>query len=110
MRPPDKDLPIDTGGQRAGSGSLLWRLVSCKPALKLRSGYGDLYEPASAAAESGTVTVFRENGKTLASEGAFSMPHAHTVCVDPETHLVYFPLQNIDGHPALRIMAPSGTY
>jgi len=54
------------------------------------------------------VTVFRENGKTLITEGAFSMPHAHTVCVDPETHLVYFPLQNIDGHPVLRIMAPSG--
>ena len=60
------------------------------------------------SAESGNVTVFRENGKTLITEGAFSMPHAHTVCVDPETHLVYFPLQNIDGHPVLRIMAPSG--
>ncbi len=59
------------------------------------------------SAESGNVTVFRENGKTLVLEGAFSMPHAHTVCVDPETHLVYFPLQNIDGHPLLRIMEPS---
>ena len=32
------------------------------------------------------------------------MPHAHTVCVDPDTHLVYFPLQNVNGHPVLRIM------
>jgi DNA-binding beta-propeller fold protein YncE len=59
------------------------------------------------SAESGNVTVFRENGKALVSEGTFSMPHAHTVCVDPETHLVYFPLQNIEGRPVLRIMEPS---
>lgn len=61
------------------------------------------------SSESGTVTVFRENGKALVTEGAFSMPHAHTVCVDPETHLVYFPLQSIEGHPVLRIMEPSRT-
>jgi DNA-binding beta-propeller fold protein YncE len=59
------------------------------------------------AAESGHVTVLRENGKALATYATFSMPHAHSVCVDPETHLVYFPLQDIDGHPVLRIMAPS---
>jgi len=59
------------------------------------------------AAESGHVTVFRENGKALVTDATLSMPHAHTVCVDPETHLVYFPLQDIDGHPVLRIMAPS---
>jgi YVTN family beta-propeller protein len=59
------------------------------------------------AAESGHVTVFRENGKALVTDAALSMPYAHTVCVDPETHLVYFPLQDIDGHPVLRIMAPS---
>jgi DNA-binding beta-propeller fold protein YncE len=59
------------------------------------------------SAESGNVTVFRENGKALVSEGALSMPHAHTVCVDPDTHLVYFPLQNVGGRPLLRIMAPS---
>ena len=59
------------------------------------------------SAESGRVTVFRENGKALVAEGTLSMPHAHTVCVDPQTHLVYFPLQNLNGHPVLRIMAPS---
>jgi YVTN family beta-propeller protein len=59
------------------------------------------------SAESGNVTVFREQGKTLVSEGGFFMPHAHTVCVDPETHLVYFPLQDVDGHPILRIMEPA---
>src|SRR5215471_12102475 len=59
------------------------------------------------SAESGHVTVFREQGKTLVSEGELFMPHAHTVCVAPDTHLVYFPLQNIDGHPILRIMEPA---
>jgi DNA-binding beta-propeller fold protein YncE len=61
------------------------------------------------SAESGNVTVFREQGKTLVSEGELHMPHAHTVCVDPDTHLVYFPLQDIDGHPVLRIMEPTQT-
>ena len=56
--------------------------------------------------ESGNVFVFREDGKTLVDEGHISIPHAHTVCVDPNTHLVYFPLENIDGHPLLRIMEP----
>jgi len=61
------------------------------------------------SAESGNVTVFREKGKTLVREGSIFMPHAHTVSVDPETHLVYFPLQNVDGHPLLRIMEPIPT-
>ena len=59
------------------------------------------------SAESGNVTVFREEGKVLAARGMLSMPHAHTVCVDSDTHLVYFPLENIDGHPLLRIMKPT---
>ena len=59
------------------------------------------------SAESGHVTVFRENGKSLSPEGKLFLPHGHTVSVDPETHLVYFPLQNLDGHPVLRIMRPS---
>ena len=59
------------------------------------------------AAESGQVTVFRESGKNLVSKGRIDMPHAHTVSVDPQTHLVYFPLQNLNGHPVLRIMTPA---
>lgn len=62
------------------------------------------------AAESGTVSVFTEqlggSAVTLHHDGDFYMPHAHTVSVDPRTHLVYFPLENIDGKPLLRIMAP----
>ena len=58
------------------------------------------------SAESGTVTVFQESNRDLRQLGQFQMPHAHTVTVDPKTHLVYFPLENVDGHPLLRIMQP----
>lgn len=59
------------------------------------------------SAESGDVRVFRLRGNKLDSLGAISMPHAHTVSVDPKTHLVYFPLENIGGRPVLRIMEVS---
>ena len=59
------------------------------------------------SAESGTVSVFQENGRGLQSLGQFFMPYAHTVSVDPGTHLVYFPLEDIGGCPVLRIMKPA---
>jgi DNA-binding beta-propeller fold protein YncE len=59
------------------------------------------------SAESGTVTIFQNQGESLTLLDSFEMPHAHTVSVDPKTHLVYFPLENIDGHPILRIMRPA---
>jgi DNA-binding beta-propeller fold protein YncE len=59
------------------------------------------------AAESGIVSVFQEADRKLKLLDQFYMPHAHTVSVDPKTHLVYFPLENIDGHPLLRIMKPA---
>jgi DNA-binding beta-propeller fold protein YncE len=58
------------------------------------------------SAESGVVTIFEEKGRELVELGTLFMPHAHTVCVDAKSHLVYFPLENIDGHPILRIMKP----
>lgn len=59
------------------------------------------------SAESGTVCVFQEDDRKLNRLGEFHMPHAHTVSVDPKTHLVYFPLENIEGRPLLRIMKPA---
>jgi DNA-binding beta-propeller fold protein YncE len=59
------------------------------------------------SAESGTVAIFQYRNRKLALLGSFNMPHAHTVAVDPQTHLVYFPLENINGHPVLRIMRPT---
>jgi DNA-binding beta-propeller fold protein YncE len=59
------------------------------------------------SAESGIVSVFEESGRELKVLGQLYMPHAHTVSVDPNTHLVYFPLEDVDGHPLLRIMKPT---
>lgn len=61
------------------------------------------------SAESGTVSIFRETGQDLQPIGHCNMPHAHTVSVDPKTHLVYFPLENVNGKPVLRIMKLSTT-
>jgi len=59
------------------------------------------------SSESGSVSVFQEDGQQLHLLGQFEMSHAHTVAVDPATHLVYFPLENVSGHPLLRIMKPT---
>ena len=62
------------------------------------------------AAESGVVTVAAERGRRLAKLGQGRLASsAHTVAVDPATHLVYFPLESgAAGRPELRIMKPTG--
>ena len=62
------------------------------------------------AAESGVVTVAAERGRRLAKLGQGRLASsAHTVAVDPATHLVYFPLESGTARrPELRIMKPSG--
>jgi DNA-binding beta-propeller fold protein YncE len=72
--------------------------------LALDPGLGILY----VAAESGTVSVFACRRKELESRGQLTTPHAHTICVDPVSHLVYLPLQDVGGRPVLRIMEPAG--
>lgn len=59
------------------------------------------------ASESGVVSTFAADGSTLRSLGELRIPHAHTVAVDPATHLVYLPLENENGRPVLRILAPA---
>jgi DNA-binding beta-propeller fold protein YncE len=56
--------------------------------------------------ESGALSVFWLDGTTLRPLGEVRAPHAHTVSVDPRTHLVYLPLENVNGHPVLRIYEP----
>jgi DNA-binding beta-propeller fold protein YncE len=63
--------------------------------------WGRLY----VAAESGVVSAFTARDGGVAHDGDVVIPHAHTVSVDPRTHLVYLPLQDVGGRPALRIMA-----
>lgn len=50
--------------------------------------------------------VLRENGKPLLNIELPSMPHPHTVSVDPDTHLVSFPLQNLNAKTVLGTMQP----
>jgi YVTN family beta-propeller protein len=61
------------------------------------------------SAESGIIAIFdeKENGKLETVGNDYFAPKAHTVAVDSSTHRVYFPLQNIDGKPILRIVVPS---
>ncbi|HEV8233427.1 MAG TPA: YncE family protein [Gemmatimonadaceae bacterium] len=58
------------------------------------------------ASESGVLSLFVADGAILHAVGEIKAPHAHTVAVDPRTHRVYLPLENIDGHPVLRIFTP----
>ena len=60
------------------------------------------------SAESGIISIFDERvtGLEKIGEGLFAH-NAHSVAVDPSTHRVYFPLQNINGKPVLRIAVPS---
>ena len=61
------------------------------------------------SAESGVVAVFAETEHSLRKLGqGFLATEAHTVAVDPRTHLVYFPLQSgSTGRAQLLIMKPS---
>ncbi|MDP9361140.1 MAG: YncE family protein [Acidobacteriota bacterium] len=58
------------------------------------------------AAESGALSAFWLDGDTLRPLGEVRAPRAHTVSVDPRTHLVYIPLENVNGRPVLRIYEP----
>jgi YVTN family beta-propeller protein len=61
------------------------------------------------AAESGVVSIFDEQSGRLQPVGAYRAAHAHTIAVDPTTHVVYLPLENVDGKPVLRILATAAT-
>ncbi|HEY2378992.1 MAG TPA: YncE family protein [Gemmatimonadaceae bacterium] len=58
------------------------------------------------ASEGGVLSSFVADGATLHPVGEIRAAHAHTVAVDPRTHRVYLPLENIDGHPVLRVLTP----
>jgi len=56
------------------------------------------------ATESGIVSVFDERGHTVrkVAEG-FVATEAHVIAVDPRTHHLYLPLQDVGGRPVLRV-------
>jgi DNA-binding beta-propeller fold protein YncE len=59
-----------------------------------------------AASETGMVAVFDVAADRSVAELGRGLlgPNAHTVAVDPSTHRVYFPLENVGGRPVLRVM------
>ena len=79
------------------------RVAEGPDVLALDPGLHRLY----VASESGSLAVFEERGAALLSLGQYRAPHSHTVAVDPATHRVYLPLQDIDGKPVLRILEPA---
>jgi hypothetical protein len=44
------------------------------------------------------------NNTVIKRGESFLAPNAHVVAVDPTIHEIYFPLMNVNGKPALRIM------
>ncbi len=57
------------------------------------------------SSESGIVSVFILERNRIEKFGEmYFAPNVHTVSVDSKTHFVYFPLQNVNGKPILRIM------
>jgi hypothetical protein len=58
------------------------------------------------ASESGVVSTFVVDDHGTHPAGDVRAPHAHSVAVDPRTHRVYLPLENVDGRPLLRVMVP----
>jgi DNA-binding beta-propeller fold protein YncE len=59
------------------------------------------------ASESGVVTVFDVTAAVRKQAEGNAGPNAHSIAVDPETHLVYLPLTDVGGHPLLRELAPA---
>jgi DNA-binding beta-propeller fold protein YncE len=73
--------------------------------LAVDPAWGRLY----VGSETGTVSVFTEapgDPITLVHDGDVIIPHGHTLTVDPRTHLLYLPREDVGGHPGLLITAP----
>src|SRR6478672_976707 len=60
------------------------------------------------SAESGDIAIFDERNRSLEKVFlGFFAANAHTVTVDSRTHRVYWPLENVNGKPVLRITLPT---
>lgn len=61
------------------------------------------------ASEGGVLSAFWLDGSALKPIGEVRAPRAHTVSVDPRTHRVYVPLENVGGRPVLRVYEPASS-
>lgn len=94
-------LVLDLDGMRVLS---LHPVGTAPDLMAFDPGLGQLY----VASESGVLSTFRVDGKTVAKIGeVFVAARAHSVAAAPDTHLVYLPLENVERHPVLRVMAPT---
>jgi DNA-binding beta-propeller fold protein YncE len=57
------------------------------------------------ATEGGGLWAYGVQERRLVAEGVLDLRNAHTVSVDTSTHLVYLPLQNVEGRPILRVLS-----
>lgn len=60
------------------------------------------------AAESGVLSSFHLADRDLVLDEELRIPHGHSVAVDPATHFVYLPLEDVDGRPVLRVLSEGG--
>lgn len=59
------------------------------------------------ASESGVLAVFDVGTQVRKLGTGNAGPNAHSVSVDPATHVVYLPLTGVGGHPVLRELVPA---
>ena len=110
---------LDEEGRRAfvageGDGALLvLDLRTMRVIQRLRVGDGpdvlawdSRWRRLYVASESGVLSDFSAAGDSLVAVGELRAPHAHSVAVDSRTHRVYLPLENVGGHPVLRVLVP----
>lgn len=87
---------------RSGAATPTQTVGDTPDVLALDAGLGRLY----VASESGLLSIFAAQGTSLRPIGEGNAgPDAHSVAVDPLSHTVYLPLQDLGGHPVLREMA-----
>lgn len=110
-------LAIDSARRRAfvaceDSGSLLWLDMRT---MRVNGSWSAGEDPdvlaldtaahrLFVAAENGTVTIFSDGSSVAPIAQGFLAPAAHTVAVDSNAGLVYFPLESIGGKPVLRVL------
>jgi DNA-binding beta-propeller fold protein YncE len=56
------------------------------------------------ASESGVIAAFDVGKDSLVPLPRYTAPHAHSVAVDPSSHLLYVPLEDVQGKSIIRIL------
>lgn len=75
---------------------------------RIRTYSRSITHSVGVAGESGQVSVFKVQGKTVSPLAtAWFGPNAHVVAVDSATHEAFFPLKPAHGKPMLRITRPN---